>query len=138
MKYSLIIIFALHFSGLIEVVSQPIDTEVTKTNTMKLETDTISVTLEYYGWGCPCPQWITPENKIIYESKDQSDTNRFSDMFWHVRPANTMLDDPFDLMGDLEHLVLEFTGQFYSQPQYLGIEGEQKPAKTLLYYSVKK
>lgn len=104
----------------------------------KLEPDTIILTLEYYGWGCPCPQWIKPENKIIYESLiETTDSNNNLDVFWNIIPANDSVKNPFELTDNMEDLIFEFTGQFYVEPEFLGDEGEQGPAKTFLYYSVK-
>ena len=36
-------------------------------STKILESDTVEIVLEYYGMMCDCPQWISPENKLIYE-----------------------------------------------------------------------
>lgn len=102
----------------------------------ELENDTVVVELEYYGWGCPCPQWITKNNKVIYESKDKGSEDKNLSLFWNVKPANDSLPNPFDLTDDMENLTFEFKGRFYVEPQFLGDEGEQGPARTLLYYSV--
>ncbi|KXX66499.1 hypothetical protein [Flammeovirga sp. SJP92] len=108
------------------------------TNSTKiLENDTIVVELEYYGWLCPCPQWITKKNKIIYESTNAVNKDKDLSLFWNIKPANDSLPSPFDLTDDMENLRFKFTGQFYVNPQFLGDEGEKEPAKTLLYYSVK-
>ena len=102
-----------------------------------LEKDTVLVVLEYSGWGCPCPQWITSENKLIYESRKTENEPKKLDLFWNVKPAHDSVKIPFDLTEDMENLKFEFKGQFYVEPQFLGDEGEQGPAKTFLYYSVK-
>jgi len=101
-------------------------------NNKKLVNDTVTIDLEYYGWGCPCPQWITPKNKILYESKDN-----VLNLFMNVIPENDSLPNPLDLTEDMENLHFEFKGRFFVEPQLLGDEGEQGPAKTLLYYEVK-
>lgn len=103
----------------------------------KLENDTVTIELEYYGWGCPCPQWITVNNKIQHESKNKGQKDKNFDLFWNVEPASDTLPNPFDLTDDMENSRFEFTGQFYVDPQFLGDEGEKGPAKTLLYYSMK-
>ena len=111
--------------------------DLTIPSNKNLEKDTVTIELEYYGWGCPCPQWITMDNKVLYESKSKEQKDKKLDLFWNVKPATDSLPNPFDLTDDMENLRFEFTGQFYVDPQFLGDEGEQGPAKTLLYYSVK-
>lgn len=106
--------------------------------TKELENDTVTVELEYYGWMYPCPQWITKENRVIFELKDKGSKQNNLSLFWNVKPANDSLLNPFDFTDDMENLRFEFTGQFYDDPQFLGDEGEQGPARTLLYYSVKR
>ena len=103
----------------------------------KLESDTVKIVLEYYGWGCPCLQWITSENRAIYESSKNEQKDKQLHFFLNVKPANDTLPNPFELTSDMGNLRFEFTGQFYVDPQFLGDEGEQGPAKTLLYHSVK-
>jgi hypothetical protein len=100
---------------------------------LELETDTQTVTLEYYGWGCPCPQWITPENKLVYAL----DLSKKLDVFWNIKAANDSVPNPFDLAKDMNALKFEFKGQFFKYPQLVGDEGEQTPAKTFRYISVK-
>ncbi|MEO1051445.1 MAG: hypothetical protein AAFX87_12520 [Bacteroidota bacterium] len=139
MKYLLLFILGLNFSCLSKS-SQPDQSFVDQRETTyddKLEKDTSVVTLEYYGWGCPCPQWITPGNKAIYESNSESDTAKNLDLFWHIIPANDSVKHPFDLIEDAKNMVFEFEGRFFLEPQLLGDEGEQGPAKTLLYHSLK-
>ncbi len=143
MKYLLILIFGLSLSCSNKAVktkkpNQSIEELQVISNNKKLETDTVIVTLEYYGWFCPCPQWITPENKIIYESRNiKTDSTKKLNLFWNIKPKNDFVKNPFDLTEAMKNLTFEFKGQFYIEPQFLGDEGEQGPAKTLLYYSVK-
>jgi len=108
------------------------DTAISKV----LEPDTVTVTLEYYGWLCPCAQWITPKNRLIYAQQSKRDLNLKNGIFWNVKTANETVKSPFDLAWDMENLTFEFTGQFYKEPQFIGDEGEEHPARTLLYHSV--
>jgi hypothetical protein len=101
---------------------------------LNLEKDTITIVLEYYGWACPCPQWITTENGSIYNSNPKK---KNLNLFWNITPAFDSLPSPFSLKNDMKKLRFEFKGQFYVEPQFVGEEGEQRPAKTLSYYSVK-
>lgn len=103
----------------------------------ELESDTVTIELEYFGWGCPCPQWVTSDNKLKYESQKVKDTLIDSDLFWNVIPENDTLPNPFDLIDDFNNLTFEFKGRFYKEPQFLGEEGDLNAARTLLYHSVK-
>lgn len=76
-----------------------------------LERDTVIIELEYYGWGCPCPQWITQKNKEIYESKGIQE-GKSLDLFWNIKPANDSLPSPFDLTANMKQLKFKFMGQF--------------------------
>ena len=33
-----------------------------------LEKDTVNLILQYYGWGCPCPQWINPDSLVKFHA----------------------------------------------------------------------
>lgn len=125
------------FSYLKSILVNDNDSKMTTNLSNKLEDDTVIVQLEYYGWGCPCPQWISKENKLIYESKEGVSKEEGVNLFWYIKPANDSLPDPFELTDDMNRLTLEFKGRFFVEPQFLGVEGEQGPARTLLYYSVR-
>jgi len=105
-------------------------------NDTTLEKDIVSVTLKYVGWGCPCPQWITPKNKIKYDNFQIPDSIPMH-LFWYILPENDSILRPSSLTDDMTNSTFVFEGQFYVEPQFLGIEGEQGPAKTFLYHSVK-
>lgn len=108
--------------------------------TLSLEPDTITVVLEYASWGCPCPQWISPENRLIYEEWKKENDAYPEEFFYNIEWANPSLPDPLDeLINDSIETpwTFEFTGQFYKEPMFLGHEGELWKGRTLLYYFVR-
>lgn len=107
---------------------------------LSLEADTITVVLEYVGWGCPCPQWISPENRMLYEEWKKENDDYPEQFFYNIEWGNPSLPNPLDeLINDSTETpwTFEFTGQFYREPMFLGHEGELWKGPTLRYYSVR-
>ncbi len=103
----------------------------------ELETDTVTIILEYFGWLCPCPQWISSDNKKTYLKLINNDSIKYTSLFWNIKPANDSIQSPFDLIDDdFSNLKFKFTGRFFKKEQWLGDEGEMAPAKTLSYETV--
>jgi len=106
-----------------------------------LEPDTLVIVLEYVGWGCPCPQWISRENRLLYEEWKKENDAYPEEFFYNIEWANPSLPNPLDeLINDTIETpwTFEFTGQFYKEPKFLGHEGELWKGKTLRYYSVRR
>jgi len=104
-------------------------------NDRVLKTDLQTIEMEYFGWGCPCPQWITSKNKIKYLEKIKSDSN-FIDLFYNIEPKSDKVISPFELVENMENLHFKFTGRFFEKKQYTYEEGEQEPSITFQYDNV--
>jgi hypothetical protein len=106
-----------------------------------LEPDTTTVILEYAGWGCPCPQWISRENRLLYEEWKKENDAYPEEFFYNIEWGKPPLPNPLDeLINDTIETpwTFEFTGQFYKEPKFLGLEGELWKGRTLRYYSVRR
>ena len=107
---------------------------------LSLNPDTVTIVLEYVGWGCPCPQWISAENRLLYEEWKKENDSYPEDFFYNIEWGNSSLPDPLDaLIKDSTETpwTFEFTGQFYKEPMFLGHEGELWKGLTLRYYFVR-
>lgn len=102
----------------------------------ELEKETVVLEMEYFGWACPCAQWITPENKKIFEEKRAADESYGDSLFYYVIPASDSIPHPFDLTEDMNDLRFRFTGRFFKEKQDMKLEGEMGPAITFMYDEV--
>jgi hypothetical protein len=105
--------------------------------TALLESDTVTIILEYAGWGCPCPQWISIENRKLYEEWKKENDSYPEDFFYNIIKDNTTVPNLSDLVEEDTPWVFEFTGQFYKVPMFMGLEGELWKGRTLRYYDVR-
>ena len=90
----------------------------------------------YFGWMCPCAQWITRENKMIFEEKSNRKEAYGDSLFYYAIPAADSIPSPFDLTEDMNNLKFRFTGRFFKEMQSMNEEGEMRPAITLMYDKV--
>ena len=105
------------------------------TNNKELEGKIQTIEMEYFGWVCPCPQWITPKNKSIYIGKQKGNEN-YLDLFYYIEPSSKEVVSPFELTENMDNLHFKFIGRFYKEKQYSFEEGEQTPATTFQYDKV--
>ncbi len=108
------------------------------TVSQELEKDIIELEMEYFGQLCPCPQWITAKNKIIYEQQQRKNESHNDSLFYHIIPTSTITQNPFDLVTtNTNPLKFKFTGRFFKERQYINEEGApQVPVKTFMYSKV--
>ncbi len=58
-----------------------------KTVNKELVAETVVLEMEYFGWMCSCAQWITRENKTIFEEKSKRKEAYGDSLFYYTIPA---------------------------------------------------
>jgi hypothetical protein len=115
------------------IVNSSIDTlNISK----ELEKETLEIEMEYFGWACPCAQWITAENKEVFILKSESNIPFGDSLFYYIEPSSDTIAFPSELTNDFSAYRFKFTGNFYKKMQFMGWEGEMGPAITFRYHKV--
>lgn len=83
------------------ILSDPIDFD----NRLVFPDTTYKLTLTYFGMGCPCPQWATPEDIDLYMM--QSSEIPMDSLFVTLSPANESVPNPFELETDTTTFVFK-------------------------------
>lgn len=97
--------------------------------------DTTQVQLSYQGWGCPCPQWLTAEGRIEFESQDSDAPERRMDLCQHVVPATPEARKQLADLLAAGHTNIRFEGRYFERDRFLEEEGEfERRSPTLLFH----
>jgi len=106
----------------------------------EIESDSIKITLEYYGMMCDCPQWIRPEDKSKYHKSIESGSSMSEDsVFIRREPANELVLNPFELTDEnTKNYIFEFEGQFYKgKHKWVSEDGIEYNTKLFKYVECK-
>jgi hypothetical protein len=94
-----------------ETVLNPLRGKIISDSTNILERKVQRLELEYIVWGCACANWITPADRIKY------DTNGLADHCIFIEPADSSLELP-DSTFQFDKENIRVTGQFYVRKDY--------------------
>jgi hypothetical protein len=94
-----------------ETVLNPLRGKIISDSTNILEPKIQRLELEYIAWGCACANWITPTDRIKY------DTNGLADHCIFIEPADNTLVFP-DSTFQFDKENIRVTGQFYVRKDY--------------------
>jgi hypothetical protein len=94
-----------------ETVLNPLRGKIISDSTNILERKVQRLELEYIVWGCACANWITPADRIKY------DTNGLADHCIFIEPADSSLELP-DGTFQFDKENIRVTGQFYVRKDY--------------------
>ena len=94
-----------------EVSLNPLRGKIISDSTNILEPKIERLELEYILWGCACANWITPADRIKY------DTNGLAEYCIFIEPADSNLKLP-DSTFQYDKENIKVTGQFYVRRDY--------------------
>ena len=94
-----------------EVVLNPLRGKIISDSTNILELGIKKLELEYVLWGCACANWITPVDRIKY------DTSGLEEHCIFIEPADSSLELP-DSTFKYDKENIKVTGQFYVRKDY--------------------
>ncbi len=133
-------VFNMQFEDREEQVISAERTKASRTTNSAILEDTTTITLEYFGFMCDCPQWLPIEDQVRYKNSLESGNAISADsLFIRLEPFNEETINPFDLTDkDTKDYVFEFKGQFYKErKKWMSEDGIEYNTRVFRYFDCK-
>ena len=103
-------------------------------NPKELNKGTVSINLRYFGFMCPCAQWISEKNELIFDSLAENNLPYGDSLFYYIIPSSDSIKYPIQFTDSLGISIrYKFTGNFYKERQFMNWEGEMGSEITFQY-----